>query len=226
MNNIKSPSPYFLAVLTAFLSGLFAVIGIYFTSIFQEDQIKLSKRIDIRTTSYLAFLKKINSENSSVVAKIQYVGLLVNQSITDGEIQEVEDFLADLPSQINTEILVDLNQEFNLLRISGSTQVRKIVDDLFYVLLKRIDHIDFSNYSPEVEKTYITFHPYPNHISPKMLSADAKEFLAFVVGLPVSNKESSYIDLKVSDDERFSIVLAAKLLEELLLTIRNELESL
>ncbi|HBP87791.1 MAG TPA: hypothetical protein DD706_08855 [Nitrospiraceae bacterium] len=213
-------------MLTAFLSGLFAVIGIYFTSIFQEDQIKLSKRIDIRTTSYLAFLKKINSENSSVVAKIQYVGLLVNQSITDGEIQEVEDFLADLPSQINTEILVDLNQEFNLLRISGSTQVRKIVDDLFYVLLKRIDHIDFSNYSPEVEKTYITFHPYPNHISPKMLSADAKEFLAFVVGLPVSNKESSYIDLKVSDDERFSIVLAAKLLEELLLTIRNELESL
>ncbi len=222
----QRPSPYFLAVLTAFLSGLFAVVGVYFTSIFQEDQIKLSKKIDIRTTSYLAFLEKINSEKSSVVARIQYVGLLVNQSSTDGEIQEVEDYLADLPSQINTEILVDLNQEFNLLRISGSTQVRKIVDDLFYVLLQRIDHIDFSSYSPDVQKTYIIFHPSPKHISPKRLSDDAKVFLAFINGLPESDNEANYIDTKVSEDERFSIVLAAKILEELLLTVRNELESL
>lgn len=222
----QRPSPYFLAVLTAVLSGLFAVVGVYFTSIFQEDQIKLSKKIDIRTTSYLAFLEKINSEKSSVVARIQYVGLLVNQSSTDGEIQEVEDYLADLPSQINTEILVDLNQEFNLLRISGSTQVRKIVDDLFYVLLQRIDHIDFSSYSPDVQKTYIIFHPSPKHTSPKRLSDDAKVFLAFINGLPESDSEANYIDTKVSEDERFSIVLAAKILEELLLTVRTELESL
>src|SRR5437867_7881745 len=90
----KEPNPYLLAFFTALMSGLFAVGGIYLTSKATSRQIQLAQGIQSKSATYLSFLNKVQEGRSSVIGKIQYAGQLAAVSVTDGEVQEVEDYLA------------------------------------------------------------------------------------------------------------------------------------
>jgi hypothetical protein len=132
------PNPYLLAVLTAVLSGFFAVGGIYLTSELAKSRAVEGHTLETRAAAYMAFLNRAKSDKGAVIARIQYAGTLARNSATDGEVQEVEDYLATISSHINADLLVELNQEFNLLRSVGSDAVRSTVEDLFLALAHRV----------------------------------------------------------------------------------------
>lgn len=220
----KEPNPYLLAFFTALMSGAFAAGGIYLTSKATIQQIELSQGIESKAAAYLTFLEKVHEGQSSVIGKIQFIGQLAAASATDGEVQEVEDYLAILSPQIDTEFIIELNQEFNHLRTVGSPDVRKNVDDLLYALTYRIDAIDISRYPKDVQITFINWNPMREFMSPDKLTGDVKAYLIWAQSIPKSKE--SYFEEKVSEEQRFAIILSSILFETLLSTISNELKAM
>jgi GTP-binding protein EngB required for normal cell division len=130
-NRKPGPNPYMLAFLTAILSGLFSVLSIHVTSIYHDKHEKLSKNIELKKTAYMLFLDRVNNGKSTVVNNIQYIGKLADKSYSDGELQEVENYLSTLPKQIDVKLLIELNQDFSILEACGSKDVRKTINDFF-----------------------------------------------------------------------------------------------
>jgi hypothetical protein len=206
------------------MSGLFAVGGIYLTSKATSRQIQLAQGIQSKSAAYLSFLDKVQEGRSSVIGKIQYAGQLAAASKTDGEVQEVEDYLATLSPQIDAEFIVELNQEFNLLRTVGSPAVSKNVDDILYALAYRIDAIDISRYPKDVQITFVDWNPMKTSISPNDVTENIKDYLKWVQSLPYA--KVSYFDEKVSAEQRFPIILSSTLFQALMSTISGELKAM
>ncbi len=222
MNSENStPNPYVLALCTALLSGFFAVLGIILTSSLQKDQVQLSKSLDFKVSTYNSFLQKVTKGKSEAVSQIEHVSLIVGNAHSEGEIQEVEDFVSDLNPRIDTEFLVELNQEFNLLRISGSDSIRRNVDDILSALILDTDNIDISNYPVDVQYVYVMYTPNIKKIDPSHLHSDARKVYDFVSSMPKTKVD--YFEAKVSDEERFAIVLTAKLFQNLITSLRQEI---
>ncbi|WP_347331728.1 hypothetical protein [Marinimicrobium locisalis] len=177
----------------------------------------------MKSHAYLNFLDKAAEGEIKAVSQIQHAGKLLERSITDGELQEVEDAISQIPENLNTQLLVDLNAEFNLLRVAGSQKVRKTIDDLYYVLAHRYRTLELADYPIKVQKIFVGMHPNINNIRRGQLSAEGWELRNTLARLGESDHE--YIELKVSDEERFSIVLAAAIFEHLLDLVVAELDA-
>lgn len=188
---------YYLVVLTALLSGLFSVIAIYSTFILQSDHLKVSKSADFKISSYITFLKNISQDHSSSLSKINYAGIVLKNSATDTEVQYLENYLAGIGSEIDEQFLVEVNTQFNILRISGSKNVKGIINDIMSCLVFYNAHsIDISKYPEYIQHTFNNF-----------------------------NGEQSYIEEKVPNEQRLSLILAADLYQHLLNVLRVEISN-
>lgn len=204
------------------LSGLISVGAAYFTFKMQSEQLIATRSAEMRASAYLSFLDRAGNGLIKTVSQIQNAGKLLEKSSTDSELQEVEDAISELPADLDAQFLVDLNAEFNLLRIAGSQDVRKTVDDIYYVLAHRHQTLEMAGYPLSVQKVFVWMHPDRSAIRREQVSAEGWELRNFLQKIPKSNE--SYIDLKVGDEERFSIALAASMFDYLLDLIREELD--
>ena len=220
----NQPNQYLVALATVVLSGLISVGVAYLTFKLQSEQLVATRSAEMKARAYLSFLDRVGgSGHIKAVAQFQNAGKLLEKSISDGELQEVEDALSELPAELDAEFLMDPNAEFNLLRIVGSKDVRKTVDDIYYVLAYRHQALEVSGYPLKVQKVFIWMHPNLSDIRRDQVSVEGWELRNFLQKIPKSDE--NYIDAKVRDEERFSIVLAASMFEYLLELIREELDN-
>lgn len=217
------PNQYLIALATALLSGLVSVGAAYFMFKLQSEQLVATRNMEMKAGAYLSFLDRAGSGSIKAVSQIQNAGRLLEKSISDSELQEVENAISELPTHLDTTFLVDLNAEFNMLRIAGSQDVRKTVGDIYYVLAHRYQSLEMAGYPLKVQKVFIWMHPNISDIRREQVSAEGWELRDFLKGIPKSDK--NYIDAKVEDEERFSIALAASMFDYLLDLIREELDS-
>lgn len=217
------PNQYLIALATAVLSALVSVGAAYFTFKLQSEQLVATRNIEMKAGAYLSFLERAGNGSIKAVSQIQNAGRLLEKSISDSELQEVEDAISGLPANLDTTFLVDLNAEFNLLRTAGSQDVRKTVDDIYYVLAHRHQALEMAGYPLKVQKVFIWMHPNLSDIRREQVSAEGWELRNFLQ--KISKSDKNYIDAKVGDEERFSIALAASMFDYLLDLIREELDS-
>jgi hypothetical protein len=193
----KQENQYHLVFLTAILSGIFSVVGIYSTSVFQADHLKVSKSADFKISSYITFLNKVPQNHSSKLSKINYAGVVLKNSSTDMDVQYLENYLAGIESDIDEEFLIEINQEFNILRVSGSENVKEIINDIMSCLVfDSVHKIDISKYPDFIQHTFHNF-----------------------------SGEQSYIETKVTNDKRLSLILAAHLYQHLLSALGQEISN-
>lgn len=220
----SGPNQYLLALLTALLSGAFASLGVYLTAVAEEEKEKLALRAESKLSAYTSFLDAVATGESRVVRDVQYIATLAEQSATDSGLQKVENHIAKLSSSVDAALLVELNHEFNVLRIHGSEAVRRNVQDILSALAGRAGNLNLSEYPARIQEQYIAMHPEPASIRVENISEEVREPLTFYRSIPVSDE--SYIDLKVSDEERFSIVVGGLLFGHLIETIRRRVDAL
>ena len=198
---LHPPNPYLMALLTASLAGLFSVVGGYFAAGFQARHAIAQKQLDYRVGAYEAFLNEINQEKEPSISQLLSIGAMAAHLATDGEIQAFEDQIADLLKKHDAQDLYwQLNADFNILRLHGSTRVGKISDDILKTLLLHDEEIDWTNYSPEVA----AFHS----------NWKASQENGFAYGW----------EEKISGDERLMIVSIAKLTRILVEQLRWEIQ--
>jgi hypothetical protein len=194
----RTPNPYAIAVLTAVLAGLFAVIGGYFTSAFQARHAIAQKQLEYRVTAYSSFLDKTNLNNAPAISQILNIGQMADHVATDGEIQAFEDRIADLlKKQDAHDLYLQLNADLNLLRLHGSGRVQKTCEDLLKALMLRDFEIDWKSYPPDVAE----YHD-------KWKAAQEK-------GIAYGWEE------RVSPEERLMVITMAKLTQVLIQQLRE-----
>jgi hypothetical protein len=191
-----------MAVFTAVLAGIFSVVGSYFTTQIQTKYAIVQKQLEYRAQSYLGFLEKVDRSRSPVLSQILNIGSLAERVATDSEIQNLEDHLADIFKKADIQdIYWQLNSDLNVLRLHGSTRVRRMCDDILKALSLRDFEIDWSSYSAEVSQFYAKWR-------------DAQRN-----GIPYGWEP------KISDNERLMVVVIGKLFDLLIGELRNELQT-
>jgi hypothetical protein len=200
-NPPKQQNPYAMVVFTAVLAGIFSIVGSYFTTQIQTKYAIVQKQLEYRAQAYSGFLEKIDRSRSPVLSQILSIGSLTERVATDSEIQDLEDRLADIFKKTDIQDLYwQLNSDLNVLRLHGSTRVRRMCDDILKALSLKDSEIDWSFYSAEASQFYTEWR-------------DAQK-----QGL-------SYTEPKISDDERLMIVVLGKLFELLIDELRHELQT-
>lgn len=149
------PNPYLMAVFTAFLAGLFSIVGSYYTGKFQAERAMTQKQMDYRISAYGAFLERTDRAGEPVISQLLNVGSIAEHLATDSEIQAFEDKIAHLlRSHDIQDIYWQLNTDLNMLRLHGSKRVAEISDDLLKALLLRDSEINWSMYPDETTKAH------------------------------------------------------------------------
>jgi hypothetical protein len=80
-----------------------------------------------------------------------------------------------------------------------------------------------STYPTDVQQIYVKFNPDKNNINKDQLNDESKAFLNFISQFPETDEE--HIDLEVTDDDRFRILMSSKLFDHLLRIIRTEISN-
>jgi hypothetical protein len=197
----RQPNPYGMAFLTAALAGLFSVVGGYFAAGFQAQYAVTQKQLEFRVRAYESFLEKTDRAKTPRISQILSIGTMADELVTDGEIQTFENQISELLKKHDAQDLYwQLNGDFNILRLHGSTQVIKTYNDILKALLLRDDEINWTDYPPEV-------------------AAFQKRWkISQEKGIVYSWEE------KVSGAERLKIVTLAKLTQELIQQMRLEIQ--
>ena len=216
-------NPYWQAIFTATLSGMFAVIGIYITSDLSQTRTLEESAYKIRSEAYLKFLTKINSEKNNLISKIHFAGKIAENAHSDSEVQDMEDYFYTLSSQLTRDGAEKLNQEFSIIKATGSKEVRKIINDMFSTITLQDRKIDIYHYSIGFQSKYITWSPYKKAIKSTDVSKSLRKLLEWSQSIPES--DVAYFEVKISDDERFMIILISILYDELLDQINSELNN-
>lgn len=199
---LKQQNPYAMAAFTAVLAGIFSVVGSYFTTQIHTKYHIVQKQLEYREQAYLVFLEKIDRSRFPVLSQILNTGSLAERVATDSEIQNLEDRMADIFKKADIQdIYWQLNSDLNVLRLHGSTSVRRMCDDILKTLSLRDFEIDWTFYSAEASQFYA-----------KWRDAESK-------GIPYGWEP------KISDDERLMIVVIGKLFDLLIGELRNELQT-
>jgi hypothetical protein len=197
----KQQNPYAMAVFTAVLAGIFSIAGSYFTTQLQTRSAIVQKQLEYRAQAYSGFLEKIDRSRSPVLSQLLSIGSLAERVVTDSEVQSLEDRLADIFKQSDIQDLYwQLNSDLNILRLHGSTRVRRMCEDILKALSLQDSEIDWSFYSAEASLFYTKWR-------------DAQK-----QGQPYGWKP------KISKDERLMIVVVGKLFELLIDELRHELQ--
>lgn len=194
-------NPYFVALLTASLAGLFSIIGGYFVSGFQAKNTTEQKQLEFKVSAYTLFLDKTDENKSPVINQILNIGLTAENLATDSEIQAFENRLGTFLEKNDTQDLYwQLNSDLNILRLHGSARVTVICDDLLKALLLREHEIDWSFYPKDV---------ISSHDAWKNLQAHGQAY---------------GWEEKITPDERLMFISIAKLMNVLVLQLRNEMQ--
>jgi hypothetical protein len=196
------PNPYFLAVFTATLAGIFSVVGGYFTAEFQEKQATTQKQQDYRGVAYTRFLDKMDRSKAPAISQLLSIGLMADHLATDAEIQAFEDRITSLLKKYDTQdIYWQLNADLNILRLHGSNRVSEICDDILKSLLLRNNEINWAAYSPNI--------------------------VAFYDSWKVAQEEGTAYgwEERVTSDERLMIITISKLTQLLIKQLRAEIHS-
>ena len=199
---VNRPNPYLVAVFTALLSAVFAIIGFYFTAKLQAENVIIQKQYEYKATAYSAFLSSINKNTSPVIAEILSAGELSKHVVTDEDIQSLEDKFGRLAA-LNYEYKISLrfDSEFNILQLHGSEIVRRYCEDILSVLALREQSVNWNDYSKEITQL-------------------RDRWLAIQInGIAYGWEE------KVSDEERVMYVLLSALYKNLLTQLRTEIYS-
>lgn len=199
----RQPNLYGMAFLTAVLAGLFSVVGGYFVAGFQAKHAVAQKQLEFRVKAYEAFLEKTDHTKTLGIGQLLNVGAIVEDLMpTDGEIQAFEDRIAELLRKHDTQDLYwQLNSDFNILRLHGSTKVTRTCDNVLKALLFRGDEIDWVDYPPEAA--------------------------AFLEKWKIAQERGKAYgwEEKVSNGERLMIVTVAKLTQVLIQQMRLEIQN-
>ncbi len=198
----RQPNPYGMAFLTAALAGLFSVVGGYFAAGFQAQHAVAQKQLEFRVKAYEAFLEKTDRAKTPGISQLLNIGVMADDLTTDGEIQAFENRISELLKKHDAQDLYwQLNGDFNVLRLHGSTQVTRTCDNILKALLLRDAEINWRDYPPEVA--------------------------AFHERWKISQEKGSAYgwEEKVSDEERLMIGTVAKLTQALIQQMRLEIQS-
>lgn len=195
---ISSPNAYVMAVITAGLAAVFSVVGGYWLSQQQSKQVAVQRLYEHRLAAYDAFLQRIGAVPG--VSEILSAGAMVNDLMTDSELEIFEDRSAKLLQVHHTQDLYwSLNAEMQLLRLHGTPQVRDICDDILRLLLMRHAEVRWNRYSPTLRVSY------------------SQSLRAQEVG-------SAYgVTEQVTEDERLMIIMTPQLMQVLVDQLRAEL---
>jgi hypothetical protein len=195
-------NPYFFAVFTATLAGIFSVVGGCFTAEFQAKQAIVQKRNDYRVMAYTGFLDRTDRSKPPAISQLLSIGSMADHLVTDGEIQAFEDRIASLLKKYDVQdIYWQLNADLNILRLHGSSRVSEICDDILKSLLLRDSEINWAAYPQNI----VAFHDVWK-IAEEKGTADAWEE-------------------RVTSDERLMIVTISKLTQVLIEQLRAEIHS-
>lgn len=188
MNTTKKsadvPNPYVVALATATLAGVFAVVGGYYVAKFQGREVVVQKQLDFRVKAYESFLASDRIRSPSL-SRLLILGATANRLATDAEIQNFEIQAAALLKKVDTQDLhVQLDSECNLLRLHGSTAAVTICDELVKVWLVHDDEISWNKYSVDVQSFRAKWKPSETFreaygFNPKLSDADRWRILAF-----------------------------------------------
>lgn len=197
----KHTNPYLIALFTAIITGIFAIIGFYFTINLQTASIIKQKQFEYRASAYNSFLTTVNRNKSPLISDILSIGQLTKHVATDMEMQILENKFGKLASS-NREynISLQLDSDFNILRMHGSNIVRQYCDDIITILALRESDVNWSKYSEEINEKRDIW------IGPKQ------------------ETEVDYVDTKVTDEERMIFVLLSTLYTELINQLSTELQ--
>src|SRR6266511_784391 len=185
-----SPNPYVMAVLTAFLAGIVALAGSYFTARAQMKRFFVEHQLNMRRSAYTAFLERVDRVHSPVLSVILNIGSMDRNIGTDSEIQELEDTLHQLLRERKiADLYWQLNSDLKVIRLNGSQQVRELSEDLLKVLAQKYHEID------------ILRDPRP-----------VQEYYALVI--EHHKKSGAYgWEERLTEEERISVLLAARLFD-------------
>lgn len=194
----SSPNAYVMAVITAGLAAAFSVAGGYLLAQLQSKHVAAQRLYEHRMTAYETFLQRIGAVPG--VSEILSAGAMVNDLMTDSELEIFEDRSAKLLQAHHTQDLYwRINAEMQLLRLHGTPQVRDICDDILKLLLMRHAEVRWNRYSPTLRAFY-------------RQSLTAQE-----VG-------SAYgVTEQMTEDERLMIIMTPQLMQVLVDQLRAEL---
>lgn len=181
--------PYALAI----FAGIIAVLANHIAASHINEQALVQRQRELRTTSYSAFLEKIDHQASPEFSQLLRFSTKIENIATDSELQAFEDDAAEL---LKNHDIHELHWQFTSasvqLRLFGSQRVIEICNDIQKAILQNDYAIDWSLYSPEAT----SFHKHWK---------EAQES-----GSPYGTEE------QISTDERLMIATVGKLIEALI----------
>lgn len=194
------PNPYFFAVFTATLAGIFSVVGGYFTAESQAKQVIAQRQHDHRVMAYTGFLDRTDRSKTPAISQFLSIGSMADHLATDGEIQAFDDRIASVLKKYDAQnIYWQLNADLNILRLHGSSRVSEICDDILKSLLLRDSEINWAAYPLNI----VVFHD---------------------VWKVAQEKGTAYgWEERVTSDERLMIVTISKLTQALIEQLRAEI---
>ncbi|HVY55048.1 MAG TPA: hypothetical protein VHC46_04765, partial [Thermodesulfobacteriota bacterium] len=146
------------------------------------------------------FLEKIDRQHSPELSRLLNLGSVGDKIFTDAQIQALEDQFEIVVSNLHDyKIYWQLSSYLHLVRLNASDKVNQYADDLLSVLTITGTDIDLNNYPPE-------FVEYWNQVR------YSQDF-----GVAYGWTE------KVSEDERFAVIMAARIFNQLVKQMRDEL---
>jgi len=219
----KNPNPYVLAVLTALMSGVCALAGVYLASSLSGSQSLNHASHVARTAAYQQFFEAQAASKESLLAQLQYVEGLVDASFTDSEIQQVEDYIAEIVPLISTEKVIELTQSFTTVRGQASQLVLMRITDLFYALNDRSEEIRVSSYPHAFQAWFIELSPDNTRLRPQDVSPELRPLLRWLASFEKTG--TAYFDVRVDESERFRVLLAAKIYGEIISQMNKDIHS-
>ena len=196
----RTPNPYALALATATLAGVLAIVGGYYGAKFQGSEALLQKQMEFRVKAYESFLESDRNRLPSL-HRLLLLGASMDRLKTDTEIQTFEAQAATLLKVVEAQDQVaKLDSECNLLRLHSSSRVIRICEDFISAWLGQDDEIRWKEYPTEVQALWKKWRP--------------------------SDPPQPHIDYGyeavLSDDDRWRIELFSKLRIVLLDRLRTE----
>jgi hypothetical protein len=191
-----------MALFTALLAGIFSLSGAYVIAKIQARHATTAKALEYRAQAYSGFLQKLDWERSPLVSRLLNIGSLADRVATDGEIQALEDRIADLLKQLDPqEAYWQLSSDFNLLRLHGDIITDKFCSDILALLSFRHHEVNWAQYSKQTQDYYRKWRKNQN------------ERIAYGW------------EEKVDKEERFMVVMVSRLFNELIDHLRSGLRS-
>jgi hypothetical protein len=196
----RDKTPYYVAIITAVMSGAISIGGFYFISEIEAKNTIIQKQYEFKVAAYDSFLSSISVRQSPVITEILNIGEHAKYAGSDSDIQALEDRFQKLVF-FNREhqISWQLDNDFNLLRLHGSKKVRIYCDDILTVLRS--------------EEYLVNWKEYPERLQD------------FVEERKGSQSGNAYVEEMVTNEERIMMVVLSALYKNLIDQLRLELQN-